>query len=122
MSEPLAAVADLEAAWRSLTTSEQDRAEALLARASRKIRRRWPDVDARLTAGTLDPDDVADVVLEMVQSAMTTPLGVQQASENAGPFGHSEQYANPMGRLYFTDDMVAVFEGEPIRAANRWLA
>lgn len=118
-----ATVEQLEESWRPLSDVEEARATALLARASRKIRARWSDVDDRITAGTLDADAVADVVLEMVQSAMTTPPGVEQAAETAGPFSHSEKYANPLGRLFFTADMIAVFDGVVTRRVYQaWLA
>lgn len=119
---PLATVEDLEAAWRPLSEQEETRAAALIDRASRKVRRRWTDVDDRITAATLDADDVSDVVLEMVQVAMTQTPGVSQQSEGSGPFNQSATYTNPNARLYFTDDMIAVFEGEPEVAHVGWLA
>lgn len=118
-----ATVDDLAAAWRPLTAAEEVRADALLARASRMILRRWSDVDERIAAGDLHAADVADVVLEMVQSAMSSPApGVEQYSENVGPFGGSVKYANPMGRLFFTAEMVRVFEGTPATVRQAWLA
>lgn len=109
--EPFATAADLAAVWRPLTDVEETRADALLARASRMIRLRWPDVDDRITAGSLDADVVKDVVLEMVQSAMIAPeLGVTQTADTTGPFAHSVKYDNPAGRLYFTSWMLEVFE------------
>lgn len=122
MSDPFATAADLEAVWRPLTDAEEDRADALLARASRMIRRRWSNVDDRITSGDLDADEVSDVVLEMVQTAMTTPtLGVSQESQTAGPYNHSVKYDNPAGRLYFSKWMVELFDGLPT-AVRRWLA
>lgn len=119
----LADVDDLVTAWRSLTDEEVARAAALIARASRRIRARWPDVDARIETGTLDPEAVSDVVLEMVQVAMTQPPGVSQTTETAGPFSQGVTYANPNARLYFTDDMVAVFDGVSTRRVYQaWLA
>lgn len=119
---PLATVEDLEAAWRPLSEQDQARAEALINRASRKVRRRWTDVDDRIAAGTLDAEDISDVVLEMVQVAMTQIPGVAQQSEGSGPFSQSATYTNPNARLYFTDDMIAVFEGLPSGARMGWLA
>ena len=122
-TDPLASVEDVEEAWRTLTADEQSRASALIARASRKIRARWSDVDDRISAGTLTAEDVADVVAEMVQTAMTQPFpGAEQFSQAAGPFSQSVKYANPYGRLFFTADMIRVFEGEPTRVYQAWLA
>jgi hypothetical protein len=119
---PLATTDDVEAAWRPLTDEEITRATALIDRASRKIRRRWSDVDARIDAETLTAEDVADVVAEMVQVAMTQTPGVSQTNEGAGPFSQGVTYTNPNSRLYFTDDMIEVFEGRPHRARMGWLA
>lgn len=122
MSVPLATVDDVEAAWRPLTEEERARAGALIARASRKIRQRWPDVDSRLVSGDLDTSTVADVVAEMVQTAMSSPLsGVESVSEQAGPFAQSVRYANPAGRLYVTDEMARVFDPMPARMRLGWL-
>jgi hypothetical protein len=90
----------------------------LIDRASRKIRRRWPDVDDRIAADTLTAEDVADVVAEMVQVAMTQTPGVSQNSETTGPFSQNIRYTNPNSRLYFTDDMIEVFDGRT--AAQAW--
>lgn len=119
---PLATTDDVEAAWRPLADAELTRAETLIGRASRKIRRRWSDVDDRITAGTLTAEDVADVVAEMVQVAMTQTPGVSQISETAGPFSQGETYTNPNSRLYFTADMVEVFEGRQATVRMGWLA
>lgn len=118
----LATSDDVEAAWRPLTDDERSRADALIDRASRKIRRRWPDVDDRIAAGTLDAGDVADVVAEMVQVAMTQTPGVVQTNEAAGPFSQGVTYTNPNSRLYFTADMVEVFDGRPAGSRVGWLA
>lgn len=118
-----ASYTDVQAGWRPLTSEEQTRATALIARASRKIRLRWPDADARIDAGTLDADDVRDVVAEMVQVAMTQTPGVSQESQDAGPFSQGRTYTNPNSRLYFTDDMLAVFDGyDKPTAVVGWLA
>lgn len=120
---PLAEPGDVQAGWRTLTADELDRATTLIDRASRKIRARWADVDDRIAAGTLDADAVADVVAEMVQTAMTQPIpGAEQYAEQAGPFNFSVKYGNPFGRLFFTAEMVRVFEGEPSGAYQAWLA
>lgn len=113
---------DVQAGWRPLTSAEHERATTLIGRASRKIRQRWPDVDARIASGSLNADDVRDVVAEMVQVAMTQTPGVSQTSEGAGPFSQGVTYTNPNSRLYLTDDMAAVFEGGRPTAQVGWLA
>lgn len=122
MSEPFATAIDLEEVWRPLTTEEEARADALLARASRMIRRRWSNVDDRIASGDLDVEEVSDVVLEMVQVAMTAPLpGAESTNEQAGPFAFGIKYANPNARLYFSKWMLELFDGLPT-AVRRWLA
>ncbi len=104
----------IEAAWRPLTAAERTRAEYYLRKASRRIRRRWPDVDDRLGSGLLDPDDVSEVVVELVLGAIGGPpvRGAKSFSEGVGPMSRSATLA--VGRtdpLFIEDWMVAVFEG-----------
>jgi hypothetical protein len=61
-----ATATDVANLWRPLTSEEQTRATHLIGVASRRVRRDFPDVDARLTAGTLALADVRDVVASMV--------------------------------------------------------
>jgi hypothetical protein len=73
MADPFATPEDVAARWRELTGPEEARAEVLLGDASRIVRRRWPDIDARITAGTVDADDVRMIVAGMVKRAMLGP-------------------------------------------------
>lgn len=114
----LATVDDVEAAWRSLTDSETTRATYLLGRVSRRIRRRWSDVDDRITSGDLDEDDVADVAVDMVLAAMGGPpvRGARSWQVTAG----SESRAVTLGpavvdAMEFESWMVEVFEGRTTR-------
>lgn len=121
--EPFATTDDLAEVWRPLTGDEETRAEALLARASRMVRRRWSNVDDRIASDDLTAEDVSDVVLEMVQTAMQTSVipGASQMSQTTGPHAMSVTYANPNARLYFTAQMLELFDGQPT-AVRRWLA
>lgn len=111
----LAEVATVEQAWRPLTPVEKSRALYYLGMASRKIRRRWPNVDARIAdpADALDAEDVADVVVQMVLPAIQVlPVrGAKSFSEGSGPFSRSatleQTSADP---LEIEDWMVDVFE------------
>jgi hypothetical protein len=107
--EPFADYGDVEAVWRTLTAEEQTRATKLIAYASRKIRRLFPDVDARIASGALDALDVEMVVVAMVKRAlMNTALeGVESQSQTAGPFAQTVKPANPSGNLYLTKDEMA---------------
>lgn len=107
MAESFAKIWDLEARWRPLQASEVQRADVLLSDASAKVRRRFPTVDARITAGDLEAQEVAAVVAGMVRRAMTQPAeGVLSVSQGAGPFSQTQQYANPNGNLYLTAEDV----------------
>lgn len=109
----LAQVSDVVAAWRPLTTDETTRATYLLERASRKVRRRWPDVDDRITASTLDADDVAEVVVALVVSVLNGPPvpGAKSWSVSSGSESRSVTLAELVRAMAFTDEMVEVFEG-----------
>ncbi|MET3349640.1 UNVERIFIED_ORG: hypothetical protein ABID57_001312 [Arthrobacter sp. UYEF1] len=104
------------AAWRPLTSAELPRATYYLGAASRKIRRRWPDVDSRIADGNdpLTADDVSDVVVQMVLGAVDVgPVrGAKSFSEGVGPMSRSATLAGAStDPLVLEDWMVAVFEG-----------
>jgi hypothetical protein len=109
-----ATVADLAVAWRPLTDDEATRATYWLERASRRIRRRWPDADARITGATLNPLDVRDVVVDLVLEALDGPpvRGARSWSEGSGSENRSVTLATDRGsdELWWPW-MVEVFEG-----------
>ena len=92
---------DLEVRWRTLTTDEQERAEALLDDASAML-------DAYVTVDETDEQQMKllkIVVCNMVERAMSTGgdiFGVTQQSMTAGPYAQTFNYANPTGDLYIT--------------------
>jgi hypothetical protein len=113
----MADLAQIEAvvkAWRPLTSVELPRVTYYLGSASRKIRRRWRDVDDRIAAGTLTADDVSDVVVQMVLGAVDVgPIrGAKSFSEGVGPMSRSATLAGAStDPLVLEDWMVEVFEG-----------
>lgn len=117
---------DVEARWRPLTPSEATVAATLIDDASSMIRARWSDVDARLDNGSLLASELVRVVANMVKRAMMNGLteGVEQQTQNAGPFALSQKFSNPNGNLYFTAEDVRLFEPEGYvrRAHVGWLA
>ena len=92
---------DLEVRWRTLTTDEQERAEALLDDASAML-------DAYVTVDETDEQQMKllkIVVCNLVERAMSTGgdiFGVTQQSMTAGPYAQTFNYANPTGDLYIT--------------------
>lgn len=116
---PFATREDVEARWRPLTPDEQRVASTLLDDASDMIRVRWPDTDARVTAGSLSAASLRRVVANMVKRAMMVgPLeGVDTQSQNAGPFGVSIKPSNPNANLYLSAEDVKLLDGRRGRRA-----
>lgn len=68
-----------------------DDVDALLERASRLLRAECPDVDERISDGSLDEDLVSDIACEMVQNVTQVPdagVGVDSSTQqySSGPF------------------------------------
>ena len=105
---------DVANLWRPLTSEEQSRAEYLLGVASRRVRREFPDVDARLAAGTLAWEDVRDVVASMVVPALAGPPvpGARSWSVASGEESRSvtvgSSAANPLDAFEFAPWMLDI--------------
>lgn len=106
---PFATVEELEARWRTLSTDEKTRADALLTDASYMLLGRCEsanEVDDEDTAGQeLRASVLRSIVCAMVQRSMLagdSSPGVKTTQETAGPFSQSFTYANPTGDLYLT--------------------
>jgi hypothetical protein len=104
--EPLATLADLKAHWSGLPADKEDDAEQKLMEASVIIRELYP-VDARIKAGTLNPDTVRLVVCQMVKAALDVdetemPADVSQASFTTGPFTQNLSFRSRDGNLFLT--------------------
>lgn len=121
MPEDFAKVEDVEKAWRPLSAADKLKVEYWLEVASRRVRRRWPDVDARLAllAGDprhLDAKDVRDVVVPLVVEVVGGPPvpGATSYAVSAGAESRSVTLATAGGfdPNVFAAWMVAVFEGE----------
>jgi len=110
--------ADVANLWRPLTSEETTRATYLLGVASRKIRRDFPDVDARIEAGTVDLLDVRDIAASLaIQALVPAPVpGARQWSVTSG--SESQQVSlqsgiasDPLSLMEFTEWMRAILEG-----------
>lgn len=101
-----AGAADLQARWRPLTDAETERANVLLEDASVWLLAWFPDLQARIDAGTLDAAIPVMVACSMVKRAMLDSDGMSadQTQRTAGPFSESFQrsFSNPDGNLYLT--------------------
>ncbi len=109
-----ASVADLEAAWKTLTVDEQARAEVLLLQASNYLRQiainNGKDLDDNILA---DPTGVYEanvkmVVVSAVQRSLASPVDMMpdasQWSQSATPYSESMSFSgNVSSTLYFKD-------------------
>lgn len=109
-----ATVADLEAAWKSLTADEKARAEVLLLQASNYLRQiamnNSKDLDDNIIA---DPSgvygaNVKMVVTSAVQRSIASPIDMMpdasQFSQSASPYSESMSFTgNVSSTLYFKD-------------------
>ncbi|QOT16484.1 hypothetical protein [Paenarthrobacter sp. YJN-5] len=116
MANDLADLGTLEKAWRPLTAAERPKAEYYVGMASRAIRRRWQDIDLRITnpGDRLTHEDVADVVVQMVLSAVDGPpvRGAKSFSESVGPMSRTATLlAGSTNPANIEDWMVEVIEG-----------
>lgn len=117
-----AIAADVANLWRPLTSAEAARAEYLIGAASRRVRRRFPDVDARIVAGTLSWEDVQDVVASLVILALggapvpgarswSVASGAESRSVTLGSGGGSR--GNPL-EFVFEQWMLDILAGESV--------
>ena len=101
-----AAVADVEARWRPLSTLETINAETFLEDAWVMLRRHFTSLDVDVEASiAADADLSADVVRVMVTAVlrvMKNPDGLSQ--ESVDDYTYKRDEATSAGLLYFSDD------------------
>ena len=121
-STDFATAAEVGNAWRPLNAAEVTRAGHWLEVASRRIRRRWPDVDARILLPVTAPEyldklDVRDVVLALVVEVLGGPPVPNATSFSVTSGAESRSVtlssAAPFDPALFAPWMVAVFEDAP---------
>ncbi|HEY5201196.1 MAG TPA: hypothetical protein VIJ31_09825, partial [Acidothermaceae bacterium] len=119
---PFADADDVAARWRPLSAAEQTVAGILASDASALIRARFPGIDSQVLGGALDPGILTMVVAGMVRRAMTAPsTGVTSQSETAGPFSHSQTFANPLGNVFLTAaDLTLIIGYQPAGQTNTY--
>lgn len=112
-----ATATDVANLWRPLTSEEQTRANHLIGVASRRVRRDFPDVDARLTAGALALADVRDVVASMVIPVLgAAPVpGARSWSVSSGAESRTVQVGsnvagNPLDLFEFAGWMLDILD------------
>lgn len=103
-----ATVSDLSTFWRPIETSEEPRANDLLALASSRLRLYAAKADIDLDVEIAADEDYASavkwVVMEATKRAMQTPVDVPPVdnySQSAGPYSENYRFTNPSGDLWF---------------------
>lgn len=123
MAEPFAVLPDLRSHWSKLPAADEDEAAQKLIEASIEVRVLYPDVDSRISSGTLDSDVPKLVVCRMVKRAMDNASrggmdGIGSVQESAGPFAQTLNFTNPDGNLYLSkSDKRLLSAGRPGRKA-----
>ncbi len=107
MAEPYATVADLKRHWPGLPDGDQELAAQKLLEASIEVHGNYPDLDSRISDGSMDPAVPRLVVCRMVKRSMDVsddapPAGLTDYSVATGPFSFSGKLSNPDGNLYLT--------------------
>lgn len=111
----LATIEQVESAWRPLVGVQRTRAIHYLGVVSRRVRRRWPDVDDRIALGDLATEDVSDVVIDLVLGVVGGPpiRGARSWQETAGPMSQSItlEPGTSTEPLAFEQWMIEIFDG-----------
>jgi hypothetical protein len=98
---------DVATRWgRELTAEETTMVNVRLEDVERMIRRRIPDLDAQITAGTINVDDVVQVESDSVLRLARNPEGY--ISETDGDYTYKLSEAFASGALGITDDEWAI--------------
>ncbi|MGJ6125979.1 Gp19/Gp15/Gp42 family protein [Mycolicibacterium sp. Y3] len=87
---------------RELTPEETALVDVRLADVERRIRRRIPDLDARVAANDLDADDVIQVEADSVLRLARNPEGYY--SESDGNYAYTFDRSAASGRLEVTTE------------------
>ncbi|AJD82437.1 head-to-tail adaptor [Mycobacterium phage Sheen] len=94
---------DVENRWvRELSEEETTLVNTRLEDAERMIRRRIKDLDAKITAGDIDADDVKMVEAEMVLRLLRNPEGFAQETDGNYTYMLNQRIAS--GKLEVLDD------------------
>lgn len=86
------------------------RLDALLRRASSKLAQLVPSLDRRMSAGEVDPEVPAGMVVEAVLRVWRNPLGFTQ--EGVGPFQGTRSKRAAMNEISYDEDDINWLLGE----------
>lgn len=118
---------DVTAAWIGEGAPDDDdpTVQTWIDRAERLVRRRVPDIAARIAAEHAEEptrtdllDAARDVVVAMVIRVFRNPEGIRQTNVTTGPFTGSRTYGGDVpGSLDITDDELADLQGARLSGA-----
>lgn len=110
-------VDDLEARFRPLSDEERDVAQALVDDAWAVLLMVVPDIEDRMTAGTVSPEVATYVVASMALRVLRNPNGVR--SWSLGDYSETRDNALSAGALYVSDAEAALLTGRASSARRR---
>ena len=110
MGAPFATADDVDA-LRPLDSEDRALAGTLLVYGAALIRRKQPDIDARIASGELDPDLAKLVAVQMVIRVLRNLDGVRQ--ETVGPSSITYDPSQAIGQLIVTPDDLATLAPAP---------
>lgn len=104
---PLAVVGDVGSQYGTMTAAQEGLTKHLLRVASKMVRARFPNIDAQITAGTLDGEVAAAGITNMVLRVLRNPRGLR--AETTGPFSRTYDTTAAAGLLVMTEDDLLLF-------------
>jgi len=111
MGAPFATADDVDALRPFRDEDERAVADVLLVYGAPLIRKKQPDIDARIANGTLDPLLAQLVAVQMVIRVLRNLDGVRQ--ETVGPSSITYDLTEAIGRLTVTDEDLATIAPAP---------
>lgn len=117
---PLAAIGDVTGQFGQLTAAQEGTTSFLLRAASAMVRHSFPNVDAQLLSGRLDPDVVAVAVANMVLRVLRNPNGLK--AETVGPFSRTYDTGLAAGLLVITANEAGMLTPGPVASAGGGIA
>lgn len=113
---PLATVGEVGAQFGSMTPAQEGLTSWLVRAASKLVRSRVPYIDTWITAGTIDPEVVSLVVVNMVLRVLRNPNGLR--SETIGPFSRAYDTSVAAGMLGLATEELAILVPVPAAATR----
>jgi hypothetical protein len=106
---------DVADVWRELTAAETTVADKLLTRAAAILPSQSPGLLDRLTAGTVPPEAVEQVLIDSVIRVLRNPEGWKSGSRAVDDYRESFEWDEraAMAGLHFTAAELATLTGSP---------